>query len=74
MSEGLNLTEEDVNNPYYTVRDVAVLFKVNEATARKWFREKEIQNGVNPGGKGWRARRSDVMAFAQKEYGSESVR
>lgn len=66
-----NLTEEDLNNPFYNVRDIATLFKVTEATVRKWINEGLIDDCINPGGKGWRARRSDVMAFGQRKYGSE---
>lgn len=67
-----NLTEEDLANPFYTVRDIAKLFQVTEATVRLWFRDNKIKNKINPGGKGIRARRNDVMAFAQEEFGDES--
>lgn len=65
-----NLTEEDKLNPYYNVRDIATLFKVKEYTARKWLRDGEIENVINPGGKNNLARRSDVLAFGQRKYGS----
>jgi hypothetical protein len=65
-----NLTEEDLTNPFYNVRDVALLLKLREATIRKWFLEGRFEGAVNPGGKGWLVRRSAVIAYVQKEYGS----
>jgi hypothetical protein len=66
-----NLTPEDKLNPYYNVKDVARLFRIKEDTARKWFRLKLIENSINPGNKGYLARRTDVMAFGQRRHGSE---
>lgn len=66
----LNLTEEDLTNPFYNVKDIATLFRKDEATIRKWFREKRFEGAINPGGKGWLVRRSEVLAYAQKEYGT----
>jgi predicted site-specific integrase-resolvase len=65
-----NLTPEDLDDPFYDVKDIALLFKVEEYTVRKWLRDGLIPEANNIGGKAWRARRSAVLEFAQRKYGS----
>jgi hypothetical protein len=64
-----SLVKEDVDNPYYFVKDIATLLGRTEAHVRILFRNGEFPNAKNPGGKGWMARRSDVLVYINRIYG-----
>lgn len=48
---------------YQTVREVADLLKVSEATVRRWIKDEELR--AIDIGKGWRIGSSDLGAFLQ---------
>jgi len=50
-----------VHEQYQTVKEVAELLKVSEATVRRWIRDGELR--AIEIGKGWRIADSDLEAF-----------
>lgn len=62
-----------MDDEFYTVEELAKLFKVGKATIRVWLNNKRFPNAFKTSDSEkaqWRIPRSDVKAFAQKEYGS----
>lgn len=58
---------------YYTVDELSKLFKVSKATIRVWLNNSRFPNAFKMSDNDkaqWRVPKSDVRAFAQKEYGS----
>lgn len=59
-----------IDDPLMTVSEIAEMFKVTSYTVRVWLRRGDIKAiQVNTH---WRARRSDVEAYANQKYGDGS--
>ena len=55
-----------VDEPWWTVDEIAQRLKISEFTVRGWLRQKRLR-GVNFGGKtGWRVKDSDLRAFLER--------
>ena len=61
-------TTEGPVDPLLTTREVAELFSVTPETITVWIKEGRIP-GVKIHGY-WRIKRSDMVAYARKNYGS----
>jgi excisionase family DNA binding protein len=55
--------------PLLSVKEVAPIFGVEEATIRIWLREGKLE-GTRPG-KNWRIKRTSVEALAQTKFGDD---
>lgn len=56
----------DDNLTFYTVRDVAEIFKVQEATVRQWIRDGDL--GALRVGNRWRVSKEHLKTFTNEHY------
>lgn len=56
-----------LDNPLYTVAQVAKMFGVDQPTVRLWIRQEKL-NAVKVMGR-WRVQKSEVVRVANEEYG-----
>lgn len=62
-----------MDDEFYTVDELARIFKVSKATIRVWLNNDRFPNAFKTSESDkaqWRVPKSDVRALAQKEYGS----
>jgi excisionase family DNA binding protein len=58
-------------SPLMTVRQVAQMFEVTEATVRTWLAEGVLEGTKTANGAGhWRVSRQEASNLAQKRYGA----
>jgi excisionase family DNA binding protein len=57
---------------FLTVGEVAEIFNVTDYTVRVWLKSGKL-NGFKPAGQQWRITQSEVVAFANKQYGESSA-
>lgn len=61
------MTDDPLSDPFLSSDKVAEMFDVTGYTARLWLRDGLIR-GIKVNGR-WKARRSEVMKFANEKYG-----
>lgn len=60
--------DDTENNKLYTTNQVAEMFSVTPETVRDWIKEGKLP-GIILGGRSYRVRRRDLIAFANHKYG-----
>jgi excisionase family DNA binding protein len=56
-----------MDEPWYTVEEIAKQLKVHEQTVRRWLRDGALRGRSFGGKTGWRIRESDLRAFLDAE-------
>jgi excisionase family DNA binding protein len=59
--------QPSLENPLYTVPQVAKIFGVEESTIRRWIREKTL-HAIKVRGR-WRVERDEVIRLVNQEHG-----
>ena len=56
------------DNKLYSTAQIAELVSVTTETVRDWIKDGKLK-GTAPGGRSYRVRRADLIAFANHKYG-----
>ena len=59
--------QPSLENPLYTVPQVAKIFGVEESTIRRWIKSNTL-NAIKVRGR-WRVEREEIVRLANKEHG-----